>query len=377
MTVENGGNEAGMPLKGVRVLDLTRLLPGGYATLILASMGADVVKVEDKKAGDYTRLFGKQVEGQGSFHHMLNRGKKSVTLDLKDPQDRLRFEDLVKTSDLLMESFRPGVLEALGYGLTALHALAPHLVVCSISGFGQTGPMREDPAHDLNLLAWSGLLDRQRGADGKPVMPPVAWADVLVGTNAALYSIPYLSMPRSNRKGVHIDLAMAEAVALLPTRILADILVGAAVPKGPDYVFADGNPAYGVYRAKDGFVSVAAVEDHFARNLYSLAGLDYEMSKDRTAEGRRAAIARFSDFFAQRSVAELLEADRQAHACIAEVLSVEDMLGTDQALSRGFVASEGIPSAGLPVLVNGQRLRAAGSAPRQGEHNTEFFDTDA
>src|SRR6188472_370705 len=148
------------PLSGVRVLDLTRLLPGNYTAWVLASFGADVVKVEDPGAGDYMRDFGLQVDGQGALNHLVNRGKRSVVIDLKDEEGREAFLRLVDTADVVVESFRPGVMDRLGVGYDVLKERRPSLVYAAITGFGLRGPLSNRAGHDLNVIAFAGLLDQ-------------------------------------------------------------------------------------------------------------------------------------------------------------------------------------------------------------------------
>src|SRR6266540_5805151 len=168
------------PLSGIRVLDLTRLLPGPMATLHLADMGADVIKIEDTGSGDYAREMGRTREGMSDFFRLVNRNKRAVRLDLKQPQGREVFLRLAKGADVVVEGFRPGVMAKLGLGYAALAAVNPRLVYCSITGYGQDGPYADRAGHDINYIGYAGVGD-QIGTAGAPVVPNFQIADLLGG----------------------------------------------------------------------------------------------------------------------------------------------------------------------------------------------------
>jgi crotonobetainyl-CoA:carnitine CoA-transferase CaiB-like acyl-CoA transferase len=210
-------NAAGAPLAGLRILDLTRLLPGPAATLHLADFGADVIKVEDTGAGDYMRDFAPLLPNAEGVRvnpafEASNRGKRSVAIDLKQPRGRDLLLALSTSADALIESFRPGVMARLGLGWDTLHARNPRLVLCSISGYGQTGPWSDRAGHDINYIATSGVLDQIR-ADGHPAIPNLQLGDLLGGALAALSSllIALLAAQRTGQ-GRWIDVAMSEAL---------------------------------------------------------------------------------------------------------------------------------------------------------------------
>ncbi len=205
------------PLAGLRILDLTRLLPGPAATMHLADFGADVIKIEDTGDGDYMRDFAPQVPNAAGTpvnpaFEATNRGKRSICIDLKNPRGRELLLDLADAADALIESFRPGVLARLGLGWDALHARNPRLVLCSISGYGQTGPLAQRAGHDINYIATSGVLDQIR-TEGRPAVPNLQLGDLLGGALAGLSSllIALLAAQRTGQ-GRWIDVAMTEAL---------------------------------------------------------------------------------------------------------------------------------------------------------------------
>jgi alpha-methylacyl-CoA racemase len=259
-----------MPLTGVRVLDLSRLLPGPFATMILAGLGADVVKVEDLDGGDYMRWMPPLQEGTSVMFTCLNRDKRSLRLDLKAARGRQLFLELVQRSDVVLEGFRPGVLDRLGLSVAALQERNPRLVVCSISGFGQDGPDRLVVGHDLNYLARAGALGITGTADGRPVVPGVQIADIGGGSLGAVAAI-LAALRLRDRTGVgsHCDVSMVDGVLSWMSPHIAAALHGS--PSGPARMLLNGgHPCYRVYRCADGWMSVAALEPKFWSQLCEL-----------------------------------------------------------------------------------------------------------
>lgn len=368
------------PLEGVRVLDLTRLLPGNYCTLVMAALGADVIKVEDHGAGDYIRRYGTQVEGTGVIDHQVNRGKRSICLDLKDGRERAHFEALVATSNILVESFRPGTLAKLGYPVERLHELRPDLVIASISGFGNDGPLASAHAHDLNFMALSGLLDRLGEVGGDPQPLPIPLADLLGGMVSATFTIPYLRRAEATGQGAVIDAPLFEALALMPSSLLAEIVAapvtGAAVGGRGEFKLGAGLATYAVYPAKDGHVALVAQEPHFWDGLVEVVGLHDLSAGQRDPAAQDEIRARLTAFFGTRTKAEIEAAFAGRPACISLLQSYEEMLAGPHAVARGYLRTDidaPVPELALPVTVDGARPRATTRAPRQGEHTAEIL----
>jgi len=278
-----------MPLAGTRVLDLTRLLPGNYCTWLLGALGAEVIKVEDPGAGDYMRTIGVQVDGQSSTHHLVNRNKRSIVIDLKSDAGREVLLQLVDTADVLVESFRPGVLARLGVAPEVLRERRSALVVASISGYGAEGPMSQEAAHDLNALAFSGFLERLVGpGDGLPVALTMPLADLIGGSLVPVIGVLGLLMrAKQTGEGGWLDASLADGVALLPSVEVADVLAGQPLsPRGTAEF--EGRPFYRTYRLRDGMVAVGAVEPRFWRELCDALGeqdlIDAQWDDDRRAE---------------------------------------------------------------------------------------------
>jgi crotonobetainyl-CoA:carnitine CoA-transferase CaiB-like acyl-CoA transferase len=255
------------PLSGIRVLDLSRLLPGPFCTLILGDLGAQIDKLEDPFAGDYLRLFPPLKGGLSGRFAALNRNKRSLCLDLKRPQGREAFLRLLPRYDVLIESFRPGVLDRLGLSYEVLRGHHPRLVLCSISGYGQDGPYRDRAGHDLNYCALAGVLGLSGERGGAPHPLPVQLADVGGGALwAATGILAALFAAARTGEGRHVDVSMCEGALsfLIPDLGNLDAAEGAPPPgRGAD-LLTGGAACYGVYRTADGkFLSVAALEPKF------------------------------------------------------------------------------------------------------------------
>jgi alpha-methylacyl-CoA racemase len=374
----NAGLPAGLPLSGVRVLDLTRMLPGNLCTLSLAMLGADVIKVEDTGAGDYQRIFGHQVDGAGACHHIVNRGKRSVTLNLKVDEDRAAFEELIETAAVLVESFRPGVLDRMGYSVARLHELRADLVIASISGYGATGPLAQVAGHDINYLAFSGMLDRLGSRDGEPALPPLPLADLVGGGLVpAMLILGYLRQAEVTGRGVWIDASMTDAMSLLPHVSLADVVGGAQVAGRAATLTGGGLACYGTYAVRDGEIAVGALEEKFWAQVCDVVGGMDEFRDDHwRPEVQERARARLTDFFAGVTKSQVEDLFSSRDACVSVVRSFEEMLASPQAKARDYVVEvpgSPMPVLGFPARIDGSPLPETRRAPRQGEHNDEIL----
>ncbi len=360
-----------MPLAGVTVVDLTRLLPGNYATLLLAGLGADVIKVEDVVGGDGIRqMMTFPGQSQSAGHVVLNRGKRSVSVDLKDPAGQRVIQQLVRSADVLMDSFRPGVLSRLGLGPTELEQANPALVHVSITAFGQTGPYAARPAHDLNVAGYAGLLDLVHDANG-PVLPGLQNADLASGLHAALATLAGLRVAESTGKGYRADVAMSDSAAgLLPLQVATVSGTGQAPPV-PDYLTGQ-LACYDIYKCADGrSVTVAGLEPKFFTRMVELMGapqlaaLQFDSAEQ--ANLRRALM----DLFASRDRVEWLGILGGEDTCVGPVLNVAEALVDEQFLERGIVTrgvfSDGEPAAAFRAIPWDSRGDDGLRAPDLGE----------
>lgn len=354
-----------LPLEGVRVLDLSRLLPGPFCTQLLVDLGADVVKVEDAEGGDYLRWTPPLLDdGTSVLFHCLNRGKKSVSLDLKSEAGKAGLRKLLATADVLVESFRPGVMEKLGFSPASLLAEFPRLVVCSISGYGQRGPLRLRAGHDINYVARAGAYALMKA----PTVLPVQVADLAGGAWPAAMQICAALVGRAKTgQGRVIDVSMKDGVVGLLSMMLARTLVGDDIDGGKD-LLVGAVPCYGVYASKDGFVSVGSLEPKFW-SAFCDAIARPDLRDQSFDEAARAAV---TTTLAQKTTAEWV-AVFSAHDCC-----VEPVLSTAEALREARVVDVAIESADGPRVYGFANLGVdapgnAGRAPKLGEHNDELL----
>src|SRR5690349_11356469 len=251
-------------LRGIRVLDLSRLLPGPFLTMILADMGADVVKVEDPRVGDYLRAFPPAKGGVAGRYLAVNRGKRSLALDLKLPAGRDALLEMAKRADVVVESFRPGVMDKLGVGYATLAERNPKIVLCSISGYGQTGPYVDRAGHDLDYIALAGVLAMTGKAGGAPQMPGVQIADLAGGALWGATAILGALVGRERTgQGAHLDISMTEGALALLAAEIGNLDCGVRPTRGAE-TLNGGLACYSVYRtADDRYLSVGALEPQF------------------------------------------------------------------------------------------------------------------
>ena len=314
-------------LTGIRVLDLSRLLPGPYLTMVLADLGADVVKVEDPRVGDYLRAIPPSKAGVSGRYLAVNRGKRSLALDLKAAAQRDAFLAMVERADVVVESFRPGVLDKLGIGYPQLTARNPRIVVCSISGYGQTGPYAQRAGHDLDYIALAGVLGMTGTAHGAPMMPGVQIADLAGGALWGATAI-LAALVRRHRTGTgaHLDISMTEGAMALLAAELGNLACGAHPTRGVE-TLNGGLACYGVYRTGDDrYLAVGALEPKFwvalnqaigrAPNVAELVGNPQQQAATR---------AELAAIFASKTAAEW-SAALAAHDCCVELVLEADEL---------------------------------------------------
>jgi alpha-methylacyl-CoA racemase len=333
---------AGAPLSDVRVLDLSRLLPGPYATLVLADLGARVDKVEDPQGGDYVRQMPPRLGDESAYFYALHRNKRSLTLDLKNPAGVAAIKRLVRRYDVLVESFRPGVMDKLGLSYAALAAENPALVYCSISGFGQTGPDRLRAGHDVNYLARAGVLGYGGPKAGAPAMLGGQMADICGGSVFAVVGILAALHERARTgQGRHLDISMTDgATSFVHMQLAARLLVGAEdapLRRGGDPLNG-GYAGYNVYRAKDGrYLAVGALEPKFlAGFLERLGRSDLLGDAYDLGGGADRARAELDALFATEPRAHWLALFEGADVCVEPVHEGGEALDDPQLRARGM-----------------------------------------
>ena len=258
-TAETGpGAPSGQPLAGIKVLDFSTLLPGPLASLILAEAGAEVIKLE-KPGGEEMRHYAPRWGKESASFTLLNRGKKCLAIDLKDPEALAALRPLIEEADVLVEQFRPGVMDRLGLGYAALSEINPRLVYCSVSGYGATGPKARTAGHDLNYLGDSGILSLSSGDAARPTLPPVLAADIAGGSYPAVINILLALLQREKTgRGAHLDIAMCENLLPFAFWALAEGQVTGQWPGNGDGLLTGGSPRYQLYPTADGRLLAAA-----------------------------------------------------------------------------------------------------------------------
>ena len=366
------------PLAGVRVLDLTRLLPGPVCTMHLADLGADVIKVEDTGAGDYARTLGAKPGDVSAFFRMVNRNKRSVALNLKRDEGRAAFLTLARHADVVVESFRPEVVDALGVGCEAVRAMRPSIVYASITGYGQTGPRAMAAGHDINYLGYAGVLDQTGTRGGPPALSNLQIADLLGGAmTAATAILAALVGARATGRGRHVDVSMADgSLAHNIFALHALEQTGRTAPRGED-LLTGGVPCYGVYPTKDGrWLAVGALEEKFWREVCSTIDRpDLVTSALATgAEGARVR-AELDAVFGASTLAEWVERFAGVDACVTPVLTLREALADEQFAARGMVvrSADGSRSYAPPWKLSGHDFRVEREAPAQGQHTYELL----
>ncbi|MCO5412610.1 CaiB/BaiF CoA transferase family protein [Ralstonia mojiangensis] len=353
MTSPSPDTATHQPLTGVRVLDLTRLLPGPAATRHLADLGAEVIKIEDPGPGDYARDMmrtsaDRAAERPSLFFRTLNRGKTEMRLDLKRAEDREALIELVRHADVLIESFRPGVMARLGVGWDTLRAANPALVMCSISGYGQDGPLAQAAGHDINYVGYAGMLDQLASADGTPIVPNVQIGDLLGGALTAVVGIlAALVDARATGHGRYVDVSMTDSV--FAHNLMAFFAVGTrgkASPAGSD-LLNGGVPCYGVYRtADDRFMAVGALELKFWQVMCDVIGKpewkDRHWALGQRVGGDEARAIRdeLAALFLTATQAEWTARFADADCCVTPVLRMEEALQHPLFVERNSVVKE-------------------------------------
>lgn len=358
------------PLAGTRVLDLTRLIPGPFASLVLADLGAQVDKIEDPGPGDYLRLVPPAIGDQSGPFLALNRNKRSACLDLKKPAARAALLRMVERYDVVFEQFRPGVLDRLGLSHEALRARNPRLVVCALTGYGQDGPLAGRAGHDLNYLARAGVLGMQGPAEAPPAIPAAQVADIGGGLWAALGIVAALLARERTGEGCVLDVSMTEASMGFAAFGLGALFAGQP-PRRGDEALTGGIAPYGAYATKDGkVVTLGALEPKFWATFATAVGLEPDMSAllpgPHQAEWKR----RLADVFSARTRAEW-EAFSATHDCCLEpVLEPAELRADPHLAARGVFFDLASPwgllqQLRLPLT---PRDKTHSPPPRVGEH---------
>jgi crotonobetainyl-CoA:carnitine CoA-transferase CaiB-like acyl-CoA transferase len=369
---------------GLRVLDLSRLLPGPYCSLLFADLGAEVIKVEEPGRGDYARRTPPYWGSSdiGAYFLLLNRNKKSISIDLKAEAGKAVFRRLARTADVLLESFRPGVMDRLGLGWAALRSENPGLVYCAISGYGQDGPYRNLVGHDLNYMGYAGALSVTGPRDGAPLTPGVQAADLGGGALLAAFSIAAaLHHRRETGQGQLVDVSMTDGVVSWMIPHLAAYFATGRVPERGEERLNGGWPCYGVYETADGgHVTLGALEPQFWANFCRLVGREDLLSLQHVTGAERDRVeSELRQLFRARPRAAWVELLHQADVCAGPVLRLDEVVRDPQLVGRGLFTEVkhpklgAVPQVAFPVQMSGTPARVTAPPPELGEHTDEVL----
>ena len=372
-----------LPLEGIKILDLSRYLPGPFCTQILADFGAEVIKVEDPKGGDLGRTLTPVVEGESARFPTVNRNKKSITLDLKQDAGKDIFRNLVAQADVVVDQFRPGVMKKMGLDYDNLKKINKGIIYCAITGYGLTGPLRDAAGHDLNYLSLAAVTGLTGVYQGRPAMSGVQIADIAGGT---LYSVIAILLALASREktgeGQLCDVAMLDCSISLLAYTLGEWAGWGRLPEMGNDVLTGGYACYNVYQTKDDkYVSLGAVEDKFwaefcvkiDRAEYIKPQWNTALQQDMQTDVRTIMLTRtrdeWVDFFAHSDI------------CFTPILTMEEMCDYPQVIDREMIlklsnfkgSGRDIPLTGVAIKLSGSPGEAKLTFPVLGEHNYEVL----
>jgi alpha-methylacyl-CoA racemase len=362
-------------LRGTRVLDLSRMLPAGALTQLLADLGAEVLKVERPGTGDETRAYGWRVAGTSATHSFQDRGKLSLALDLKEEAGIEIVRRLAVDADIFIESFRPGVAERLGLGYEDLRALNPRLVYCSVNGYGTGGPREQAPGHDVNYLAYAGAVGFGGTRDGGPALAGIQSADLIGGLLAGVGLLAALASVRAGAEGEHIEVALADASLWAMGVHVSSYLAGSPA-SGPESSLVTGaSPAYRTYRCADGrYLSVGAIEPQFWAELTDALNRPDLLSRQHDPSTARE----LEELFQTRPLRDWLELLEGRDTCVAPVQTFQELRSDPQfAARRMFVpvpGEEDLVQVGNPIKTRSPLPEPTPAAPESGRDTIRVLE---
>ena len=372
------------PLEGITILDLTRLLPGPYGTMLLGDLGAEVIKIEEPEQGDYARWYPPHIRQIGARHLLLNRSKKSITLNLKKPEGKsILLKMIERGADVLIEQFRPGVMDRLGVGYKDLEKVNPRLIYCSLTGFGQDGPYRDLAGHDINYIGIGGILGLTGPQGGPPAIPGIQIADLVAGGLYSVIGILTALMARQNTgRGQFVDISMLDGVVSLIPDAAALFFAEGESPRMGERRLTGGLPQYQTYRTKDGkYLAVGALEDKFWANLSRALGKpEWARQVPKEKETRTQEIkGEMARIFLTKTREEWLEILMKEDTCVTAVHSLEETFSDPQVLHRKMLVEIPHPKAGrikqvgVPIKFSETPGEVCTPAPEIGEHTEEIL----
>jgi crotonobetainyl-CoA:carnitine CoA-transferase CaiB-like acyl-CoA transferase len=336
------------PLDGITVLDLTRLLPGAVATMMLGDFGADIIKIEEPGTGDPARHSRAGIKQPGAYFLATNRNKRSIAINLKQPAGREIFLKLAETADVVVEGFRPGVMDRLGIGYETLKAINPRLIYSAITGYGQDGPYRLRAGHDANYLSVAGLLGVNGARGGPPVLSGVQLADLAGGSLHAVIGVLLALQARERTgEGQMVDVSMMDGSLALMYVPFASYLANGAQPERGNEGLSGRYACYQIYETKDGrYLSLGALEPKFWENACRVLGREDFIGQCFKSSAQEEMIAAFRDTFKTRAAADWLAAFDEVDTCVALINDIAEMIDDPQVRHRGLIAEIEHPTEG-------------------------------
>jgi len=375
------------PLQGIRVLDLSRVLAGPYCTMVLGDLGADVIKVEPPE-GDETRTWGPPfaggASGESAYYLCVNRNKRGMTINLKTDEGREIIRELARQSDVLVENFRPGTLSRFALDFESVSAFNPNLIYCSITGFGQTGPMRDRPGYDFMIQAMGGIMSITGEPDGEPMKVGVAVADLFAGQNAVIAILAALQARMLTGKGQHLDISLFDSELGWLANVASNYLISGNQPKRYGNAHANIVP-YQSFQASDGWFALAVGNDkQFARlcdviQKTELANDPRFMLNSSRVENRIELINLFKPIFLARTVGEWLEKIEQAEIPCGPINTLDKTFSMPQVQAREMLIEMDhptigkLPLVGSPLKFGDTKVEYRIPPPRLGENTAEIL----
>ncbi len=370
------------PLTGFKMLDLSRLLPGPYCSLLLADLGMDVLKIEDPDLGDYSRKMGRIQKEDSPFFLALNRNKKSMKLNLKVKEGKDIFYKLIESYDILLESFRPGVMDRLGIGYSELKRRNPRIIFCSLSGYGQEGPYRERSGHDINYIGLGGILELTGPKGGPPVLPGVQIADIGAGGMMAAIAILVSLVHREKTgEGQFLDISMLDGVISWLSPYIGKYFMDGELPERGKMPLTGRYACYQIYPTKDGrYMSLGALEPKFWKNFCEAIQRP-ELIPNQYIEGldQESMIEEVKKIFKTKTQREWIDFFKEVDACCEPILTFKEVFQHPQVLHRKMVMEcdhpvEGrIRQLGSPFKSSHFSFEIRTPPPLWGEHTLEVL----
>jgi crotonobetainyl-CoA:carnitine CoA-transferase CaiB-like acyl-CoA transferase len=372
----------GGPLEGIRIIDFTRLYPGPFGTQLLGDMGAEVIKVEDKNAPDYIRFFPPKIKDEGAGYLAVNRNKKSFAIDTRSDEGKELFLKLVEKSDVVVEQFRPGIMDKMGLGYETARKRNKKIIYASITGFGQTGPYAQIPGHDMNYMGLAGISDVIGPKDGPPVIPGVQVADVAGGGLMSVIGVlAALAARERTGEGQHVDVSMFDGILPFIGMIYANYLAGGGLPERGNTFLSGALVCYNIYQTKDDrYITLGALEYKFWKRVCELIDKPEFIDKQYAEGEERDRIhAELTELFLTKTRDEWLELFRGEESMTDGVFSIDEVENDPHAKARNMIVEMDHPTAGkikgigIPLKFSGTPATELVPPPALGQHNTEIL----